>query len=432
MLEGIAHDIAAQGGRAFYVGGYVRDHLLKASPGIGEDIDIEVYYLSREELHSILSAYGTVRLVGKSFPVLKISGHPQWDFTVPVDPGVSFAQACSRRDFTINSMMMDVLSGEIIDLYGGREDIVSSVIRHTSDDVFRQDPLRAYRAVHFAARLGFSIHSETLALIASTELSSVNRERIYNELKKLLLLAPQPSVGLRYMQTTGILQKMHPWLYQLIGCPQSPRNHPEGDVWEHTLLVVDQAARLKMESSYPEALMLAALLHDIGKPLTTRVTGDKVTTYGHDVQGERLVRIFLQELTHNKRLIDAAAVLVREHMHPVLLYKDRENVTDKALRKLVNRVNLRELLLLAEADFRGRTGERDFNAIKDWFYEKVSSLGLDLGQKIEPLVQGRDLIQMGWEPGPAYSQTLNYAFELQLEGKGKSFILEKLRQKSQS
>ena len=427
MLQKIAEDIAAKGGRCFYVGGYVRNQLMNIALEDGEDIDIEVYFLGVKELISLLSHYGTPRLVGKSFPVIKISGHQEWDFTLPVKPDISFAEACARRDFTINSMMMDVLSGEVLDFYGGQPDISNHIIKHTSPDVFVRDPLRVYRAVNFAARLSFAIHPETIELITSTDLSEVNRERIFEELKKLLMLSPQPSIGLRYMHQTGILERMHPLLFKLIGCEQSPQNHPEGDVWEHTLLVVDQAARLKFRSSYPEVLMFAALVHDLGKPLTTKLKGDKITTYGHDVLGEQLARTFLQELTHNRTLINEAAVLVREHMHPVLLYKDREQVTDKAVRKLVNRVNLTELLLLAEADFMGRNVDRDFEVIRKWFMERAFSLGLDPDKKIEPLVQGRDLLKMGIKPGPAYTKFLADAFELQLEGKTKEAILDHVK-----
>jgi tRNA nucleotidyltransferase (CCA-adding enzyme) len=427
MLKRIAEDIASYGGRAYYVGGYVRDQIVGIGTPDEEDVDIEVYILSIEELQSILSRYGTTHVVGKSFPVVKISGHHEWDFTIPANPDISFAEACGRRDFTINSMLMDILSGEIIDIYGGRKDIGNRIIKHTSEKIFKEDPLRVYRAFQFAARLDFSIHPGTIEQIKQTDLCDVNRGRIFDELKKLLLLSPQPSIGLRYMQETGVLERMHPLLFKLIACEQSPQNHPEGDVWEHTLLVVDQAVRLKAQSTNPEALMFAALIHDIGKPQTTKVTDNKVTAYGHDVLGEKLALSFMQELTNNKTLISEVSVLVREHMHPVLLYKDRERVSDKAIRKLINRVNLKELLLISEADFKGRSLERDFGVIRKWFLAKASSLGLKLNEKIEPLIKGRDLVQIGMHPGPAFAKALEQAFELQLEGKAKEEIMEEVQ-----
>ena len=427
MLAKIAADIAAEGGRAYYVGGYVRDRLLNRAPARGEDIDIEVYFLNQAELQSILSSYGKTSQVGKSFPVLKISGHPEWDFTLPLDPELPLAEACGRRDFTINAMMMDILSGAILDFYGGQADLCNRFIRHTRPDVFERDPLRAYRALHFAARFAFTIHPSTLALISQTDLGQVKPERIYRELKKLLLLAPHPSAGLRYMQTTGILERMHPLLFALTSCPQGPDSHPEGDVWEHTLLVVDQAARLRDSSSHPEALMLAALLHDLGKPATTCQQGDQITTYGHDLLGEKLACQFMEGLINNRSLIEAIALLVKEHMQPILLYKQREQVSDKAIRHLLHRINLPELLLLAEADYLGRGRERDFQAIRNWLLGRVRALGLQPDTRINPLVRGRDLLQLGLPPGPAYTPILAYAFELQLEGLSKAAILQELR-----
>ncbi len=427
MLQKIAADIAAQGGRAFYAGGYVRDKLMNIAANEGEDVDIEIFSLNLEQIQAILSRYGPTKLVGKSFPVLKINGHQEWDFTLPARPDLSYAEACARRDFTINSMMMDVLSGDIIDYYGGQADIAGHVIKHTRSDVFQDDPLRVYRAMHFAARFEFSIHPETVRLISAADLREVKHDRIYEEIKKMLLLAARPSIGLRYMQLTGILERMHPLLFRLHTCRQTPQHHPEGSVWEHTLLVVDEAARLKEQSSNPAALMFAALLHDIGKPQTSKTKGDKITTYGHDVLGAKLARTFLEELTHHQTQIDAVTLLIKEHMRPVLLYKERQNVTDKAIRKLVNRVNLKELLLLAEADFKGRSIERDFEVIRKWFEDKLINLGLDPEKKLEPLVKGRDLQKLGIDPGPSYTPTLAYAFERQLDGETKEVILDEIK-----
>lgn len=429
MLNKIAEDIAQHGGRAFYAGGYVRDLLMKVPEEYREDIDIEVHNLNIEELKSILSAFGSVHVVGKSFPVVKIKGYPEWDFSLPRYAGIPYKEACSRRDFTINAMMVDVLTGELLDFFGGQEDIKNQVIRHTTEKVFAEDPLRAYRAVQFAGRLGFSIDTDTVELIKQTDLSGLKPERVFSELHKLLLLSEKPSNGLRWMQEIGILEKVHPELYKLLRCEQSPEHHPEGDVWEHTLLVVDQAARLKEKSRNPEALMLAALLHDIGKPGTTRARDGKITAYGHDVSGDKLARSFLRRFTAGQHLVAEVGTLVREHMQPVLLYKQKDRVGDKAIRKLVNRVNLSELLLLAEADFKGRTFERDFYLISSWLLGRVYALGLKPDERIEPLVAGKDLMAMGFTPGKRFTRILEYAFELQLEGQDKDEIMIQIRNK---
>jgi tRNA nucleotidyltransferase (CCA-adding enzyme) len=392
-----------------------------------KDIDIEIFNLSTEKITDLLGAFGEVFISGQAYPVIKIKGHPEWDFTIPENPQLSFQEACQRRDFTINSMLMDIITGELIDELGARKDIKHKLIRHTSPGVFKNDPLRAYRACQLAARFDFKLHPDTIKLIQATPLTNLKAERIYEEFCKLLMLSRKPSIGLRYMQETGILERMHPSLFQLIGCQQSPLHHPEGDVLEHTLLVVDQTAQLKDKSHYPLALMFAALLHDTGKPQSTRITGEKVTAYGHDVCGATVAAEFMRRITSNARLIASVTTLIREHMRPVLLYKERERVSDKALRKLINRVDFHELMLLAEADFKGRTVERDFEVVRAWFDERFQAAGIDPRQRIKPLVNGRDLVQLGYKPGQQMGRLLNTAFEWQLEGKNRDEILSRFK-----
>jgi tRNA nucleotidyltransferase (CCA-adding enzyme) len=424
MITTIAWDITNQGGRVFYTGGFVRDYLLQDEAPDGKDIDLEVFGLDKSKLISVLSTYGQPIEVGKSFPIIKINHHPEWDFTLPETPEISYQEACTRRDFTINAMMMDVLTGEILDFFGGQEDLKNKLIRHTTKNVFKEDPLRTYRAVQLAARFGFSIDTATLELMKQTNLDNIKPERLLEELRKLLFLASQPSLGLGYMQETGILERRHPMLFRLVGCEQSPLNHPEGDVWQHTLQVVDICSSLKEQSQDPEVLMFAALLHDLGKPGTTCTRNGKITAYGHDLEGEKMARIFLNQLNASKSLIAGVEKLVREHMHPILLYKSREQVSDKAIRKLVNRVNLRELLLLAEADFKGRGKERDFKPVQEWLMDRISRLGLDPEQGITPYVQGRDLIALRLKPGTDFRKILDQCFEMQLEGKSRQEILK--------
>jgi tRNA nucleotidyltransferase (CCA-adding enzyme) len=393
-----------------------------------KDIDIEIFHLSTQQILNVLAPFGEVFISGQSFPVIKIKGHPQWDFTAPEKPELSFYEASQRRDFTINTMLMDILTGEIIDELGAQRDIANKIIRPVSPEVMKNDPLRAYRACQLAARLSFALHPDTIAQIADADLKGIKAERIYEEFCKLLMLSARPSIGLRYMQTTGILESMHPSLFSLIGCQQSPLHHPEGDVWEHTLLVVDEAARLKVHSHYPLALMFAALLHDTGKPQSTRIKGEKITAYGHDVLGVKVAEDFLRSITSNARLINAVCTLTREHMHPVLLYKDKDRVSDKALRKLINRVDFNELMLLAEADFKGRTVEKDFSLVRDWFNHRFQLMGVNPERKIEPLIKGQDLLELGYHPGKELGRMLDLAFELQLEGKNREEILSQINE----
>ncbi|MEA1961493.1 MAG: HD domain-containing protein [Bacillota bacterium] len=427
MIVQIAKEIENTHGKAYYAGGYVRDFML-GEKGLNKDIDIEVFGLTTERLMEVLVNFGEPRQVGKAFPVIKLKGHHEWDFTIPSSPECSLAEACHRRDFMINSMLMNIITREIIDSYGGQEDLRKGVIYHTSEEVFAEDPLRAYRAIQFVGRFGFELHPDTAKLIQKTELGNIHSERIYEELRKLLLLSPKPSLGLAAMRETDMLQ-WHPLLEKLIGCEQSPINHPEGDVWIHTLMVVDEAAHLRSQSEDPEAYMFAALLHDLGKPGTTCVRDGKITAYGHDVEGEPLARAFMKEITANRKLIDKIALLVREHMNPILLFKQRDRVGDKAIRKLVNRVNLKELLLLSEADYKGRDVPRDYEEIRGWFEHRLDAIGLSLNSQIEPLVRGRDLLEMGFSPGIAFTQILDEAFEYQMEGHTREEIMEKLTER---
>lgn len=427
LLSEIAERVARQGGKAYYAGGCVRDYLCGINMADLKDLDIEVFGLEAEEVLSLLNQFAEAQWVGKSFPVIKLKGYPRWDFTVPDHPDMPLEEACRRRDFTMNAILSDILSGEVFDFFNGRKDLQNRILRQTGPEVFGQDPLRAYRACQLAARMDLTIEPLTFKAMAELDIGQLAPERVFEELRKMLLLSEHPSIGLRYMEKSGLLQKVHPDLYALIGCEQSPTHHPEGDVWEHTLLVVDEAAKRKNLSSDPEVYMFAALLHDIAKPQVTRREKEKVTAYGHDTEGARLARQFLERWRAPRRLTDAVVVLVREHMRPVLLYKQRERITDKAIRKLVSRVNLSELLLLSEADYYGRTLERDYTPIREWMIDYAEKLGLEMDGGFKALIQGRDLLAMGIPPGKAYADILARAYEWQLEGLAREDILERLQ-----
>ncbi|MGI5879157.1 MAG: CCA tRNA nucleotidyltransferase [Syntrophomonadaceae bacterium] len=430
MLKAIANQTAACGGRLFYVGGYVRDLYLPQTVQIKKeaDIDIEVFGLQDEQLLDILSRFGMVNKVGKSFSIYKIRGYHQLDFSL--NPVYDLKAAVNRRDFTINAMMQDVLTGELFDPLGGMDDIGKRLIRPVHNSSITDDPLRAWRAVQLAARFGFYLDTNAIQQIQAADIMSIAPERIFNELGKLLLNSSQPSIGLRYLADTKILERRHPKLAALINCAQTAATHPEGDVWEHTLLVVDEAAKIKNESKNPEALMWAALLHDIGKPKVSRRQGEKITAYGHDVVGATMAGQFLPDLKAGNSLTREVSVLVREHMHPVLLYKDRERVSNKAIARLANRVDTEELLLLAQADFAGRGGGRraeDFAPIYNWLTERLCQLGLKPGDQLEPLVQGKDLVELGFTPGRQFKKLLDGAMDQQLEGLNREQILLNLQ-----
>ena len=279
----LAEAVSAVGGRAMLVGGCVRDELMNLEP---KDFDVEVYGIEPKKLREILDGFGRVDTVGESFTVYKLGndldvslprrerkvsrGHK--GFIVEGDPSMSFEEACRRRDFTINAIMKDALTGEIVDVCGGREDIKLKRIRHIADETFIEDSLRVLRAAQFAARFEFEIDSKTIDLCRSIELNDLPKERIWAELEKLLLKASKPSIGLQYFYDLGIAEKLFPEMTAMVGVPQEPEWHPEGNVDIHTLLVVDEARKLIDDLSYSKqvTVMLAALCHDFGKPATTK------------------------------------------------------------------------------------------------------------------------------------------------------------------
>ena len=438
MLKDISKRISDAGGRVFYVGGYVRDQFIGKE---SKDIDVEIYGIEYSDLTAILSDYGEVDTIGKSFGIIKVKG-VDIDFTMPrterktgddhknfevsLDPYMKYKEACRRRDFTVNSIMKDVLTGEIIDYFNGRKDIENGIIRHVDDKTFVEDPLRVYRAVQFAGRFWFKIAPETLGLCMKIDLHFLPKERVFEEIMKLLMKSDNPSIGFEYMRELAIINKHFPILDKMIGCEQQPDNHPEGSVWNHTMMVVDEAAKLRCRSKNPEALMLAALLHDTGKPATRAIRKGKVTFYGHYDVGEAASIRFLKTITDDKRLIIAVSTLVKYHMNPIFLYNAHAKVS--AVRRLANKCEIHELLLLHEADHKRTKSSDDecSNNVTAWFRDMIESNALD--KKLEPLVKGRDLIELGLAPGPRFGEILNDAFERQIDGYSYEEIIDKIKE----
>jgi len=436
ILKDISKRISEVGGRVFYVGGYVRDQFIGKE---SKDIDVEIYGLDYSVLIDILSDYGEVDTIGKSFGIIKVKGldidfaMPRTErktggghknFVVSVDPYMPYKEGCRRRDFTVNSIMQDVLTGEIIDYFNGRRDIEGGIIRHVDDKTFVEDPLRVYRAVQFAGRFRFTIAPETLDLCRKIDLNFLPKERVFEEIMKLLMKSDNPSIGFEYMRELAITKKHFPILDKMIGCEQQLDHHPEGSVWNHTMIVVDEAAKLRTKSKYPEALMLAALLHDSGKPDTRVIRKGKVTFYGHYDVGEAASIKFLKTLTENKRLISAVSTLVKYHMNPIFLYNSHSKAN--AVRRLANKCDIYELLLLHEADHKKRGySPASSNPVTDWFRNIIENNALD--KKLEPLVKGRDLIELGFTPGPRFGEILDYAFESQIDGYSYEEIIDKIK-----
>lgn len=433
----LAEIINQNGGRAMLVGGCVRDELMNIEP---KDFDVEVYGIEPHKLKELLKQFGRVDAVGESFTVYKIGqdldvslprrerkvsrGHK--GFIVEGDPEMTFAEAAKRRDFTINAIMQDVLTGEIVDVYGGQDDIKLKKIRHIADETFVEDSLRVLRAAQFAARFEFEIDSETVELCKSIDLTDLPKERIWSELEKLLLKSNQPSIGLKYFYELNVANQLFPELTTLVGVPQQFEWHPEGNVDVHTLMVVDEARKLIDDLPYSKqvTVMLGALCHDFGKPATTKFFDDKWRSHGHDEAGIEPTISFLDKLgIHTLDGYDVREQiiqLVRYHLTPGMFYKNKPG--NGAFRRLARKVEPDLLYRVAKADALGRNPEwipkeKWFKAeAQEWFIEKVRELNIET-KAPEPILLGRHLIELGLKPSKQFGDITKTVYELQLDGK---------------
>jgi tRNA nucleotidyltransferase (CCA-adding enzyme) len=433
--------ILLEGGRAMLVGGCVRDELMGKEP---KDWDLEVYGVGPEKVREILDSFGEVNVVGEAFTVYKLghdldvslprrerkSGKGHRGFVVEGDPEMSFEEACSRRDFTINAILKDPLTGEIVDPFDGRADIERKMLRHVSGETFAEDSLRVLRAAQFAARFEFDIAAETAAICKGIDVTDLPRERIWGEFEKLLLKAQRPSIGLKWLYEFGVVDQLFPELKALVGVPQEPDWHPEGDVDVHTLMVVDEARKLIDDLPYERrvAVMLGALAHDLGKPPTTEFVEGRIRSRGHDEAGVEPTLNLLDRLgiytLNGFDVRNQVVQLVRYHLKPGEFYKaeSKNPVGDGAFRRLARKVEPDLLYRVAKADSLGRNPEwlpreKWFDAAaQEWFIEKVRAL--DIEKKApDPILMGRHLIEAGLEPGPQFKEILDAVYEMQLDGK---------------
>src|SRR5262245_3449827 len=409
IVAGLAHQVRDLGGRALIVGGWVRDRLLGHD---SKDVDVEVFGIPAADLPALLSRFGAVKPIGQSFPVYKIGtidiGLPRREsnagpghkaFIVEGDPSMSLEEASRRRDFTINAISWDPLTDEYLDPFHGRDDLARKILRAVDPRTFGDDSLRVLRALQFAARFDLTLDEPTRALCRSIPLTDLPPERIWGEIEKLLLLAERPSRGFQLALELGILDQLFPELKALVGCEQEPEWHPEGDVWVHTLLVIDEARKRidGLDRADAITLMLAAVTHDFGKPKTTALIDGRIRSLNHEEEGVAPAASFLDRL--NVHSIDGKDVrrqvlaLTAHHLKPGMLFKARSEVTDAAFRRLAQKVDLELLARVAKADCLGRTGHFDCSAM-DWFLERARELGVDRTPPA-PLILGRHLLELG-------------------------------------
>ena len=424
MARTLALRVQQAGGCAYYVGGFVRDALMGRE---NKDIDIELHGVTPAQAEAILDSLGQRLTMGESFGIYGLKGYDidialprkeklrgvgHKDFDVFVDPFIGTQKAALRRDFTLNALMQEVLTGEIVDHFGGQADLKKGILRHVNAETFAEDPLRVLRAAQFAARFEFSVAPETIRLCRGMQLDALPRERIEGELKKALLKARKPSVFFEILRQMDQLHHWFPELEALMDVPQSPKYHAEGDVWTHTMLVLDQAALLRHRSANPYWFMLSALCHDFGKAVTTEFTKGAYHAYGHETAGIPLAEAFLGRITTETKLMEYVVNLVELHMKPNTLAES------KSLRKVTNKmfdqaIDPEGLVSIALADDRGRISQVPGEDPEEFLLQR---LGVFREIMARPHVMGRDLIEAGLKPGPEFTEILAHAHKLRLAG----------------
>ncbi len=418
------------------VGGVVRDFLMYSSAFsslekcIFSDVDIEVFGLSVMALESVLHPF-RADFVGRSFGVYKLrvgqfsvdvsmprrerhNGLAHNDVVVDTDSEMSFAEAASRRDFTINAMGFDWISEQFLDPFDGRGDMSRRVIRHVGP-VFSEDPLRVFRAARFAARFEFEVANETVHLCQKMNLTSLSRERVWEELVRLF--AYDAGLGLYWYRRLGCLS-WYPELDALVGVPQDPNHHPEGDVWRHTCLALSTMRQIAVPLDDRLCFGLSVLCHDLGKSVTTAFRSGRWRALGHEGVGGALARKMLSRIGCPRLMQTSVVSLVKAHMAPMQLYAVAQmgRVSDAAIQRLACRVSIEKLAWLATADHngRGRDFEPDPPAV-GWLRRRAQELSVYHAPP-KALLGGRDLLSLGVVQGPVIGVLLTRLFAAQLRG----------------
>lgn len=465
VLE-ISQALKERGGQALLVGGSVRDLYFGK---VSKDFDVEVYGLDPETIEATVQDFGKVSDVGKAFGILKVAcgegmdidlSLPRTDskigvghrgFEVKADPFMSVAEAAKRRDFTMNALAADPLTGELHDYYGGFDDILARRLRVTDAERFRDDPLRVLRALQFIGRFGLTLEKESAEIIREMAplLRELPKERIIEEWKKLLLKSQRPSMALMAGLDLGVLAELHPQFPPLKETLQEPEWHPEGDVWMHTLLSVDAAKDISDRENLPAdtawTVMLATLCHDLGKVSTTETNeAGRIISHAHEAAGENPTKDFLDSLGADNATYDKTVKLVVNHLAPALLYVSKqikkEPLSDGAIRKLAKRIHpatIQELVYVAMADHLGRGPFTDPEIPEQlllpdgfpagpWLLDWARQIGIEDSRPAD-LIQGRDLLALGLKAGKEFGEIISLANELRDEcGYNKEMVLSEI------
>jgi poly(A) polymerase len=400
------------GFRAYFAGGCVRDWLLGQQPtdfDVATDASADTVQQLFRRTVPVGVQFGVVLVLIDDQPIEVASFRADAEYLDGRRP-VSVRAAtpeedAQRRDFTINGMFRDPVTDEVLDFVGGRADLAAGIIRAIGDPAarFHEDRLRMLRAVRLAARLEYAIDPATLAAISTlaTELTGIAWERIGEEIVRILREG-RARRGFELLDQTGLLPVVLPEVAALKGVEQSADYHPEGDVFTHTLLLL---AQLRAPS---EALALGALLHDIAKPDCAERRDDRITFYGHPEVGAERAAAICQRLRRSRPVWERVEYLVRNHLRLVHAPQMRRST----LRRFLAEDGIEELLELARIDTLASHG--DLRAYQ-FCMDARAQLG-DEPARPAPLVRGRDLLALGYPPGPVYSEILHAVEEKQLEG----------------
>ncbi|MEG1259154.1 MAG: CCA tRNA nucleotidyltransferase [Akkermansia sp.] len=403
---------------AYFAGGCVRDMILGVSC---HDIDI----VTSAKPDEVMGLFPRSRAVGVHFGVVLVPMDGTFfdvatfrkdgvyeDGRRPVSVSFSTAEKdAQRRDFTVNGLFENPLTGEIIDFVHGKEDVEHRIIRSIGNprDRFSEDALRLLRAVRFAVTKGFSIEPVTMTALSECAnlLQKISPERIRDEFDKILL-CPRRREGVELLVETGLMRYIIPEIEALIGCEQPPKWHPEGDVFTHTMMMLDELPI--EEGSASLELVLSTLLHDIGKPVAMfREPSGRIRFSGHDDVGREMSHDILKRLHYSNVVIDAVSFMVGRHMQFINVQNMREGKVKQFMASPV----FEDELLLHRADCLCSNGALDnYDYLVEKRVQKASTPILP-----KPLLTGKHLIDLGWTPGKEFKSVLDYVFMEQLEGR---------------
>lgn len=420
----IAEKVKQEGGRTFYVGGYVRDKLLGID---NKDVDIEVHGIGADKLYSILETIEKPLTYGNSFGIYSLKGYnidialprsekcignKHTDFRIDVDPFIGYKKAAKRRDITINALMQDVLTDEILDYYNGLADLKNKVIRHVDDESFVEDPLRVLRIAQFASRFEFNVAEETINLCRTMNLSSLSKERVEEELRKALLKGKKPSIFFDVLKEMNQLDYWFKEIKELENIDQDPIYHPEGNVYIHTMQVIDRGVKYNPSFEF----MLLCLTHDFGKITTSELVNGRIHAYGHEKEGLPIIETFIKRITNKKDIIKYLKNMVPLHMAP------NKYATDKSAIKKTNKMfydayNEIDLINFSYCD-RGHENNKEF------LMERYNHY-LEMLKK--PYVSGDDLIEAGFIPDDKFSKLIEYATKLRMAEVDKESALKQIK-----